>query len=684
MKRLVIALTVLLPFTALAQQEVDSISANLQEVVVTADSHLETPDKTILRPTRLEKKHSTNGYALLENMNLADFNVDASKQQVAVMSGGNVVLLINGVEAQPDELATLAASEIVQIEYQRNPGGKYVGNGAVINFLTVQYDFGGNLYLSAEQGVARPYGDYAGMVNYKRKSVTLSLTAGAKWSRQSQLGSAERQFMLNDGLLHQSIAPIEGSSHTNSQFLNFKFAHADENHSFDVALSMTRTASPRNLMIDDISYTGLYDFFSASTRSSKEWGLSPALKMHYNLYLAGGNMLMVNSTLRYTHADYRSLYSETGFNAISNNTIENSVLPSLTFGYFKTFASGLSLGTTIDEYYNRYHDVYSGSFNNRQTLTNNHAMAMLHVDHTLSCGLSYYLSAGITDLYSTIADVSDNQLSPMAFYGLTYNLNPKHSLAISGNYTHSIYNPSYKNNAVVQTSFFEATAGNPDLQQLKAYQNLISYSGRIRHVSLTLSYDFLKYFGNTSNRYYTFGNMMFHRLVNDGNFLYHKFILGLSAKLLDSRLRIKGNLFYSINRFESTYRPARGRHWRADMSASYMFGQWQVRGSFAFPYRVLGIEGINERKPAQYSLSLSWQNGNWAAECSVDNFLHRRCATISDADYLLFQSRSQSLSDLTGRSISLSLTYILPYGKKTDPDTLSTESTLNSAILRPF
>lgn len=203
MKKSLITLALLLPIVAYAQQEIptDSISNTLDEVVVTADTQIETSRKVILRPTKLEKKHSTNGYTLLENMNLPDFNVNASAQIISTITGRDVRILINGMEVQPDELATLAASEIVQIDYQRNPGGKYVGCGAVINFITVQYDFGGNVYFAADQGLARLYGDYTGMVNYKKNAVTLTFTANGKWDNISQRNSAENIFSLNDGVL---------------------------------------------------------------------------------------------------------------------------------------------------------------------------------------------------------------------------------------------------------------------------------------------------------------------------------------------------------------------------------------------------------------------------------------------------------------------------------------------------
>lgn len=686
MKKLLLIIALIFPAPAFAQQEEakDSISNTLDELVVIADTQAETSKKVILRPTGLDKKHSTNGYSLLENMNLPDFNVNASAKTISTIAGRDVIILINGVEATPDELGTLAASEIVKIEYQRNPGGRYVGSGAVINFITVHYNYGGNLYLSAGEGLARQHGNYIGMVNYKKNSLTLTLTANGKWEHFSQLNKADNLAMLSDGELHQSITPIEGTTRTDSQYLNFKLAHATDNHSFDISFAFTRSATPENILKDNISYMGMYNFNSTSERKSNERGFSPVLKMHYNLYLPGSHSIMINANIRHGHTDFRSNYTETDVEEIWSNTKENSVLASVTLGYFKAFASGLSLGTTVDEYYNYYHDVYSGSFSGKQTLKNNHTMAMLHIDQTLPFGLSYYLSAGITNLSSVIGAHRDNQFSPMAFYGLTWAINKKHSVSLTGNYAHSIYNPSYKNDAVLRTSFFEATMGNPDLKQLNALGNIISYNGRVGHLGFSFTYDFLKYFNNTSNRYFAESNIMYHQLVNDGSFCYNKLIFGLSANLLDSKLRLKGNAIFSINKFDSDYRPMNSNDWRADFTVSYMFGNWQVGGSYTLPYNLLSVEGTKIHNPGQYGLFVNWQKGSWAAEFSVENFLNRRMNIRTISDYGVYRSNSELRSDLKGRNVSIGVTYILSYGKKTERARIETESKVNSAILRPF
>lgn len=686
MKKLIIALLCTCPFAAFAWQaaDADSAAVALQEVVVNSDPQIETAKKVIFTPSKQEKKHSTNAYSLLTNMNVPDLNVSAAQKSVSTSGGGDVVILVNGVKSTPDEVATLAASEVVQIDYRRNPGGKYVGSGAVLNFITVQYDYGGNVYVSADEGFARLYGDYLAMAAYKKKAVKLTLTANGKWDESSTLERSENVSHFGSGQLWQSINPLEASTHANSQYLSCKFAHAGENHTFDASLALTRSATPRNVISENVTYAGLYDFTSEVNKTSRERGISPSLKLNYNLYLKGGQTIMADASLRHGHTNFKSRYAETGMGDIINNTVENNVIASATLSYFKAFKNGLTLGASADEYYNYYRDTYSGSCNSNQKLTNNHAMLVFHIDHNLPCGISYYLSAGITDLCSTIRGKVDNQCTPMGFYGFNYAINKRHSLGVNGHYLHSIYDPSYKNDAVIRTSFFEATMGNPNLKQFKAFQDQFTYNGSIGLFSISFTYEFLKYFGNTSNMYFAEDEVMYRQLVNDGSFHYHRLMLGVTAKLLGEKLQLKGNAFYSMNSFDSEHRPKKRNDWRGDISASYMFGDWQIKGTWAPRFGVLGSKGAVTRFPAQYCVTLHWQRGSWAAELCVENFLKRRGCTVTEGDYNVYRSVVHALSDLKGRNIAVTVTYMLHYGKKTAADRATTETSINSAILRPF
>ncbi|MGN0350200.1 MAG: hypothetical protein ACI4ES_01005, partial [Roseburia sp.] len=175
----------------------------LDEVVVTASPQIETATKAIWYPSKQEQRYSTNGYQLVDNMNIPDIASSSHNQSINMLNGQDVQCLINGIEAQPDEVATLSAKDIVRIEFQRTPGGKYVGKGGVMNFITRQYDYGGNVYLSADEGFAYQYGDYLAFANYKKEALTLSVTGSFKWNREHNLSASDNIYNLNSGIMTQ-------------------------------------------------------------------------------------------------------------------------------------------------------------------------------------------------------------------------------------------------------------------------------------------------------------------------------------------------------------------------------------------------------------------------------------------------------------------------------------------------
>ena len=136
--------------TIITQAQTDCIrTETLPEVVVNADGQIEMADKTVLLPTSLEKKHSSNGFDLLNLMQTAELDVSPHTRSITTHSGGEVVICINGMEVLAEDVATLRAKNIRSIEYIRTPSGKYAGKAGLVNFITNKLEYGGNVYLSA-------------------------------------------------------------------------------------------------------------------------------------------------------------------------------------------------------------------------------------------------------------------------------------------------------------------------------------------------------------------------------------------------------------------------------------------------------------------------------------------------------------------------------------------------------
>ena len=78
-----------------AQAQTDSIrTESLPEIVVNADGQIETAEKAVLLPTMAEKKHSTNGFDLLNVMQTAELDVSPRSRSITTHSGKEVVLCI--------------------------------------------------------------------------------------------------------------------------------------------------------------------------------------------------------------------------------------------------------------------------------------------------------------------------------------------------------------------------------------------------------------------------------------------------------------------------------------------------------------------------------------------------------------------------------------------------------------
>src|SRR3712207_6234014 len=177
MKYLLFVIFICLCSPDLFAQSQDTVKVEtLPEVMVNSDNQIETARKVVLLPSALERKHAINGLELLSVMNTPELEVDTYTRKITTKSGGSVVVCINGMEVANDEVVTLRAKNIKSIEYVRTPTGKYVGKAGVLNFITIQYKYGGNAYVSAEEGFAYRQGKYRGYVDYTRKGLTLSLT----------------------------------------------------------------------------------------------------------------------------------------------------------------------------------------------------------------------------------------------------------------------------------------------------------------------------------------------------------------------------------------------------------------------------------------------------------------------------------------------------------------------------
>ena len=154
----------------------DTSMFKLAEVTVEAQSVIQKADKQVLLPNKEQRKASHDGMSLLQNLQIPRIVVNPMENSVKTLANQDVQLRINGIEASTSEVMAINPKDVIRIEYHDQPGVRYNGAAAVINYIVKHRDTGGNLMLNASNGVTMPgWGEYhlSGKVNFGKSSFSL-------------------------------------------------------------------------------------------------------------------------------------------------------------------------------------------------------------------------------------------------------------------------------------------------------------------------------------------------------------------------------------------------------------------------------------------------------------------------------------------------------------------------------
>ena len=162
--------------TNLGTIEMNEASTELGEVVVEGDAVIQKVDRQILLPNKELLGASSDGISLLQNLQIPRIVVNPTDNTVKTLANQDVQLRINGIEASNSEVMAINPKDVIRIEYHDQPGVRYNGAAAVINYIVRHRDTGGNLMLNASNGVTMPgWGEYhlSGKVNFGKSSFCL-------------------------------------------------------------------------------------------------------------------------------------------------------------------------------------------------------------------------------------------------------------------------------------------------------------------------------------------------------------------------------------------------------------------------------------------------------------------------------------------------------------------------------
>lgn len=676
-------LSLVVPISVEAQ--IDSTETEkLPEVVVTADGQIEMSNKTLLIPSQLEKKHSANGFNLLDLMQTPDLEVSARTHSIAAHNGGEVVLCINGMEVLPEDVASLSAKNIRTIEYIRTPSGKYAGKAGLVNFITVKLDYGGNVYLAANEGLAYKSGEYLAFVDFNKKRYTLSLTATGDWHRDHSYTEGNDMFVFSDNTILKRIYKDESPlKKDNGQAIRLRLTSVGNSHSLNTYVALNRQTTPNANTIQSVSYPNPYGA-TKRTVSSNSQSIAPSAYVNYTLWLPREQAFDITASASMGHNKYHSLYAETAQVPLSSKVIEDNFVLNGNLRYSKTWKNNLTLTGTLRNDYKHYTDDYDGTASGKQQLASNVTVGLLQLSK-YNDKYYYYISAGLSNTAVSLNSVHDNYCMSVAFYGGNYTLNSKHALSVNGLFTHTLFEPSEKNSMVVPTSFFEATCGNPNVAPMKVLGNTLSYNGQIGKLHLSLSYDSNIYFDNIVNQYTANTNTIFDTRINGGTFYGNMFTLSCTYSLLSEHLRLSATAIEECNKLSGSAYNLSHNSFRIKSGLVCLTGEWMFSFDYLTPYKSLDIRQpwLIQCRPT-YEWKANWTHKALTIEALVRNPFSRYNKQHITMYYGCYNRDSWNFNEKEGRNINLTLTYSFSYGKKSERGEIDIDKNINSAIMRTY
>ena len=299
--------------TDLGTIEIDSAAIALNEVVVTAAKVINEADRKILLPTSKQMKAATNGFDLLQQLNLRRIQIDVMRNTIAASGGGEVDLRINGVKSSIQEVMSLRPEDILRIEHHEDPGLRYEGAEAVIDYITRRRNSGGFISFDTETSPHVAFGNNSvtAKFNYKKSEFGLFYTGGYRsvdhmWRENSET------FNFPDGrslTRMEDGTPDKWAMNWNYMQMNYNYQQGKE-WFFNATLRANINGNPKQNFNSYLYPTNNPSNGVHMTDRSSSWERRPSLDLYYQRNFKNQQSLILNVVGTYMDSNSKRHYKE--------------------------------------------------------------------------------------------------------------------------------------------------------------------------------------------------------------------------------------------------------------------------------------------------------------------------------------------------------------------------------------
>ena len=522
-------------------------ATELGEVVVESQAIIQKVDRQILLPSKEQMQASSDGVSLLQNLQIPRIVISPIDNSVKTLSDESVQLRINGVEASTADVKAINPKDIIRIEYHDQPGVRYNGAAAVVDYIVKHRDTGGSLMLAGSNGLTLPgMGSYyaAGKLHVGKSSIQAVASYSPTdiyWTRTNN-----ETYNFTTGKIENNEVgePTRYKTYPVNVSLNYNWTNGDKNM-LNIRLRDNMAYTPYGSSDRDSRLYQPTDSFEIHDHENSS-SQSPSLDIYYQHNLPNKQHLYFDVVGTYinTHSDRRFLQTPLRGSASNDTT---NVLSSVRGDKWSLIGEAIyekeweNIMLTVGARHNQQwvKNTYSGNTEATVNMTTAETYAFAEMRHRVD-KFSYVVGIGV--MHTLIDQAGQKQSTWIARPQLTmsYDFGKgwfwKYKGYVSG------YQPSLSqlSDITQQIDKYQMRRGNPKLKSVMYVSNEMELSWQSKHVNLNLwanySYDHKPIMEETFEE--IIDGLPYAIRMYDNQRGYHKLNVSpsLQVKLLDNRL----------------------------------------------------------------------------------------------------------------------------------------------------
>lgn len=588
--------------THLGTIEMNEASTELSEVVVEGDAVIQKVDRQILLPNKEQLGASSDGMSLLQNLQIPRIVVNPVENSVKTLANQEVQLRINGIEASSSEVMAINPKDVIRIEYHDQPGVRYNGAAAVINYIVKHRDTGGNLMLNASNGVTMSgWGEYhlSGKVNFGKSSFSLMTHYSPRdiyWTRTN----AETYNFSTGTIENREVGePTRFKGNPVNLGLSYNWTNGEKNM-LQIALRDNMLFMPQSeTNRDSYLYQGT-DSFAIHDHESTQ-SISPSLDIYYEHNLPDDNHLYFDVVGTYINSSNDRRFEQLPLGETVADTTD--VTSRVRGNKYSLIGEAIyekdweNIGLTVGVRHNQQwvENTYLGSADATVNMTTAETYAFAEVQQRVK-QFSYAVGIGAMHTYIEQGGQKSSNWIARPQLTLSYDFGKgvfwKYKGYVSG------YQPSLSamSDVAQQIDKYQIRQGNPNLKPVMFVANEMQLSWQSKYVNLNIwanySYDHKPIMEETYEQLIDGQAYAIRTYANHRGFHRLQVAPSVQVRLLQNKLIFTVAPF--ANYYVSLGNSYTHKHFNPGVRASFMgmYNGWQFFGEVTTRYNNLWGETL--------------------------------------------------------------------------------------------